>query len=141
MPTNTPRWNRGSHYPPLAGLAGMYKIYSPEFQDRCVDPFAHMACAAVSFPSLPHVTPCSSCTQQSPQASKVSLRRARFSSPMRCSSAAFCVLAGPATSPTARSMIPCGQDVSFPSWRACSLSLANASIAGSLSFMSVQAGQ
>ena len=29
IPTNTPGWNRGSHFPPLAGLAGMYRIFSP----------------------------------------------------------------------------------------------------------------
>ena len=30
MPTDTPGWNRGSHVLPLAGLAGMYKIFSPD---------------------------------------------------------------------------------------------------------------
>ena len=28
-PTNTPGWNRGSHFPPLADLGGMHKIFSP----------------------------------------------------------------------------------------------------------------
>ena len=61
--------------------------------------------------------------------------------PMRCSSAAFSVLAWPVTSPTARSVIPLdwlsstsglSGRVCLPSWRASAISLDNASI-GSLS--------
>ena len=29
MPKNAPGWNLGSHFPPLACFAGMYKIFSP----------------------------------------------------------------------------------------------------------------
>ena len=66
--------------------------------------------------------------------------------PFRCSSAAFSVLAWPSTSTTTRSMIPLdwlsptgglSGTVWLPSWRACAISLAGASIAGSLSHLSV----
>ena len=48
MSTNTPGWNRGSHFPPLGWLGWHVQNLLSEFQDRCC-PFAHAASAAVSF--------------------------------------------------------------------------------------------
>ena len=104
MPTNNPGWGRGSHFPPLAGLAGMYKIFSRIPGSVCCLFRPCSLCSGV-FPSLPmsHLfirNAANSTSQQSILSSGGTLV------PMRRPSAAFSVLARPATSPTARSMIP-----------------------------------
>ena len=86
MPANTPEWSRGSHFPSLAGLAGMYKISSPNSKIGCL--FAQTVSAAVSFRRCRCRTR-SSGTQRVPPASTVSGTLV----PMRCSSAAFSNLA------------------------------------------------
>ena len=131
MPTITPRCNLGSHFPPLAGLAGMGKIFSLRIPGSSVCcPFAHAASAAVSS----HRYRCHTCSSSSILAS------GRAVVPTRCFRAAFSVLAWPATSSTARSLIPLdllsptdgslwdGLASLLASW--CDF-LANASIAGS----------
>ena len=52
MPTNTPGWNRGSHLLPLAGLAGIYKIFSPNSKIGVLSFRPCRLCGGV-FPSLP----------------------------------------------------------------------------------------
>ena len=104
IPTNTPEWNRGSHFPPLAGLAGMYRIFSPTSSIRVLSPRPCSLCSGV-FPSLPtsHLLiryAANSTSQPSMLAWSGTL------APIRCSSAAFSVHAWPATSPIARWMIP-----------------------------------
>ena len=49
MPTNTPGWNCVSHFPPPAGLAGTYKIFSPNSR---IGVLSFRPCSGV-FPSLP----------------------------------------------------------------------------------------
>ena len=51
-PTNTPGWNRGSHFPPLAGLSGMHKIFSPNAGIGVLSFRPCRLCSGV-FPSLP----------------------------------------------------------------------------------------
>ena len=51
MPT-TPGWNRGSHFPPLAGFAGMYRIFSPNPRMGVLSLPPCSLCSGV-FPSLP----------------------------------------------------------------------------------------
>ena len=115
MPTNTPGWNRGSHFPPLARLAGTHKIFSPNSRVSVLSIRPCSLCSGV-FPSLPmsHLFikyAASSTSQHSILAPGGTLV------PMRCSNAA---LAWPATSPTVRSMIPLdwlspvGELVRFP---------------------------
>ena len=104
IPTNAPGWNRGSHFPPLAGLAGVCKIFSPNSRIGVLSFRPCSLCIGV-FPSLPmsHLFvryAADSTSQHSIHAS------GGTPVPMRCSSAAFSVVAWPATSPTARSMIP-----------------------------------
>ena len=52
IPTNTPGWNRGSHFPPLAGLAGMHRIFSPNSRIGVLFLRPCRLCSGV-FPSLP----------------------------------------------------------------------------------------
>ena len=89
--TNTPGWNSGSHFPPLAGLAGLYRIFSSRIPGWVCCPFGCAPSAAVSFRRCQCHT-CSSGTQQTPPTSTISLRRAGFLVPTRCSSEAFSVL-------------------------------------------------
>ena len=144
IPTNTPGWNRGSHFHPVAGLAGMYRIFSQNSRMGVLFLRPCSLCSGV-FPSLPmshlFIRYAANSTNQ----------HCIFASggilvPVRCSNAAFNVLAWPAMSPTARSMTPLdwlsptgglSGTVWLPSWRDCAISLANASIAGSLSHLSV----
>ena len=133
MPTNTPGWNRGSHFPPLSGLAGMYKIFSPNSRMGVLSLRPCSLCRGV-FPSLPM--------------SHLFIRYAATSTSQHNILASGGILA---TSPTARTMIPVdwlsptgegGERVSlersgFPLDGLVPISLANASIAGSLSHLSV----
>ena len=52
IPTNTPEWNRGSHFPPLADLADMYRIFSPTSRIGVLSRRRCSLCSGV-FPSLP----------------------------------------------------------------------------------------
>ena len=52
IPTNTLGWNRSSHFPPLAGLAGMYRIFSPNSRIGVLSLRPCSLCSGV-FPSLP----------------------------------------------------------------------------------------
>ena len=74
IPMNAPGWNRGSHFPPLDGLAGMYRIFCPNSR-MGVCPFGGAASAAVRRCQC-HT--CSSGTKQTPPTSTTSLRRAGF---------------------------------------------------------------
>ena len=96
--------DRCSHFPPLAGLAGMKRIFSPNSRIGVLSLRPCCLCNGV-FPSLPmsHLFTkyaANSTNQHNILASGGTL------APVRCSSAAFSVLAWPATRPTARSMIP-----------------------------------
>ena len=51
MPTNTPTWNRGSHFLPLAGLGGVYRIFSPNSR-ICVLSFRPCSLCSGAFPSV-----------------------------------------------------------------------------------------
>ena len=73
IPTNTPGWNRGSHFPPFAGLAGMYRIFSPTSRMGVLSLRAASAAASIR---RCRCHTCSSGTQQNPPSSTVSLRRA-----------------------------------------------------------------
>ena len=98
MPTNTPGWNRGSHFPPLSGLAGMHRILCPNSRIGVLSLRLCSLCSGV-FPSLPrsHLHQvCRKLHQHNILASGGTL------APMRCFSGAFSVLARSATSP----MIP-----------------------------------
>ena len=91
--------NRGSHFPPLAGLAGMYRIFFPNARKGVLSFRPCSLCSGV-FPLLSMLYlnikyAANSTSQHSILASGV---------PIRCSSADSSVLAWPATSPTARSM-------------------------------------
>ena len=74
MATNTLGWNRGSHFPPLAGLAGMHRIFSPNSRIGVLS-LRPCSLAAVSFRRCRCRT-CSSGLPQTPPASTISLRRA-----------------------------------------------------------------
>ena len=52
IPTNTPGWNRGSHFTPLAGLASMCRIFSPNSRIGVLSLRPCSLCSSV-FPSLP----------------------------------------------------------------------------------------
>ena len=69
IPTNTPGWNRGSHFPRLADLAGMYRIFSPNSRIGVLSlrPWSFHHCRRRI---------CSSDVQRIPVASTISLRRA-----------------------------------------------------------------
>ena len=56
IPTNTPGWNRGSHFPPLVGLAGMYRIFSPNSRMGVLSLRPCSLCSGV-FPVAADVTP------------------------------------------------------------------------------------
>ena len=128
-PRNTPGWNLGSHVPPFAGLAGIYRIISPNSR---IGVLSLRPCSLSSgvLPSLPmsHLFikyAANSTNQHSILASGGTLAT------MRCSSAAFSVLAWPATRPIARLMIPLDRlsptgglsgAICHPSWRACAIS-------------------
>ena len=51
-PTNTPGWNRGSHFPPLAGLVSMCKIFSSNSKIGVLSLRTCSLCSSVSH-SLP----------------------------------------------------------------------------------------
>ena len=95
LQTNTPDWDLGSQFP---GLAGMYKIFSPNSRINVLCSL----CSRVSL-SLPMSHLFIKCAVKS---------TSQHSIPIRCSRAAFGVLASPATSATARSMIP----LDLPKW-------------------------
>ena len=87
MPTNAPGWNRGSHFPPLAGLAGMKRIFSPNSRIGVLSLRPCSLCSGV-FPSLPMSSlfiryAANSTSQHSILASGGILV------PMRCANAAF----------------------------------------------------
>ena len=93
MPRNTPRRNRGSHSPTLAGLAGMNKIFPPNSRIGVLSFRPCTMCISL-FPSLPmshlfikHAA--NSTSRRSILASGGNLVL------MRCSSAVFSVLAWP----------------------------------------------
>ena len=75
IPTNTPGWHRGSHFPPLAGLGGMHRIFSPNSRMGVLSLRSCSLCSGV-FPSMPM----SPVHQQTPPTSTISLRRAGFCS-------------------------------------------------------------
>ena len=52
VPTSTPGWNLGSHFPPLAGLVGMYKVFSPNSGIGVLS-FRRCRLWTSVFPSLP----------------------------------------------------------------------------------------
>ena len=52
MPTNNPRWSCASHFPPLAGLAGKCKIFSPNSRIVVLSFRPCSLCSGV-LPSLP----------------------------------------------------------------------------------------
>ena len=91
IPTNSPGWNRGSHFPLLAGLAGMYKILSPNSRIGVLSFRPCSICSGV-FPSLPmshlFIRYAANSTSQ-----HGILASGGILVPMRCSSAAFSVLA------------------------------------------------
>ena len=104
IPTNTPGWNRGSHFPPLVVLAGVYRIFSP---NAMIGMLSCRPCSLSSgvFPSLPMSHLFIRYAVNSTSQHNV-LASGGTPVPIRCSNAAFSVLAWPATNPTARSMIP-----------------------------------
>ena len=73
MPTKTPGWNRGSHFPPLAGLAGMHRILCPNSRIGVLSLRLCSLCSGV-FPSLPRSHLFIRCAANS--TSTISLRRA-----------------------------------------------------------------
>ena len=108
----------GAAAPTFLGLAGMYRIFSPNSRSGMLSLRPCSLCSGV-FPFLPmsHLLikyAANSTNQHNILASGGTL------APVRCSSAAFSVLAWPATRPTARSMIsldwlsPTGVLVRFP---------------------------
>ena len=70
IPTNIPGQNRGSHFPPLAGLPSMYKIFSPNSRIGVLPLPPCSLCVSV-FCRI-----CSSDTRRTPPPSTVSLNRA-----------------------------------------------------------------
>ena len=75
IPTNTSGWNRGSHFHPLAGLAGMYKIFSPNSRIGVLSLRPCSLCNGV-FPLLPDVAPFHQVRSTFHQPAQLSLRRA-----------------------------------------------------------------
>ena len=75
--TNTPGWDRGSHVHPLAGLAGMYRIFFPSSRMGVLSLRPCSLCSGV-FPSPPMSHLFIKGTQQIPPASTVSLRQVGF---------------------------------------------------------------
>ena len=108
MPTNNPGWSCGSHFPPLAGLAGKCKIFSPNSRIVVLSFRPCSLCSGV-FPSLPMSHLFTRYAAKSTSQHSI-LESGGTLAPMRCSSAVFSVL----PCPTARSMIQL--DWLSPSW-------------------------
>ena len=79
MPTNTPGWNRGSHF--LAGLERCTQYSSPIPRSACC-PFVHAVCVSASFRHCR----CHTC---SPDPAQYILSSSGTLTPTRCANAAF----------------------------------------------------
>ena len=132
IPTNTPRWHRGSHFPPLAGLADVYEIFSKIPESVCC-PFVDATCVVGVFPSL--TIPVHQIRSELHQRAQYPCIMRDFQCSGLTSHESDCVF-----DDSIGLVFPTGGvsgTVGLPSWQACVITLANASIASSLSHLSV----